>query len=67
MLTGFCLNNAQTVVKAWWELGDRLLVKYNHFNSYDTAKRTSGKIKTANPSWWQRAVKALDVLLEPEK
>jgi dipeptidase len=66
-LTGFCLNNAQTVVKAWWELGDRLLVKYNHFNSYDTAKRISGKIKTANPSWWQKAVKALDVLLEPEK
>jgi dipeptidase len=66
-LTGFCLNNAQSVVKAWWDLGDRLLVKYNHFNSYDAAKRTSEKIRTANPAWWQKAVKALDVLFEPEK
>ncbi len=66
-LTGFCLNNAQTVVKSWWDLGDRILVKYNHFNSYDATKRTSEKIKTANPPWWQKAVKALDVLLDPEK
>jgi len=48
-------------------LGDRLLVRYNHFGSYDPEKRTTGRIKTANPSWWQKAVKAFDVLLEPEK
>jgi dipeptidase len=66
-LTGFCLNNAQTVVKAWWDLGDKLLVKYNHLGAYDATKRTAGKIKTANPAWWQKAVKALDILLESDK
>jgi len=66
-LTGFCLNNAQTVIKAWWDLGDQLLVKYNHLASYDSQKRTTGRIKTASPAWWIKAVKALDVLLEPDK
>jgi hypothetical protein len=66
-LTGFCLNNAQTVVKAWWDLGDRLLVKYNHLAAYDSQKRTTGRIKTASPSWWIKAVKAMDILLEPDK
>lgn len=66
-LTGVCLDNAGTVIRAWWDLGDRILVKYNHFGTYDTEKRTTERIKTANPSWWQKAVKAFDVLLEPEK
>ncbi|MCJ7642951.1 MAG: C69 family dipeptidase, partial [Candidatus Aminicenantes bacterium] len=66
-LTGFCLNNAQTVVKAWWDLGDWLLVKYNHLAAYDSQKRTTGRIKTASPSWWIKAVKAMDILLEPDK
>ena len=66
-LTGFCLDNARTVVRAWWDLGDRILVRYNHFGTYDPEKRTAGRIKNANPSWWQKAVKAFDVLLEPEK
>jgi len=39
-LTGFCLNNAQTVVKAWWTLGDQLLVKYDHLYQYDVEKRS---------------------------
>ena len=66
-LTGFCLNNAQTVVKAWWDLGDQLLVKYNHLAFYDSQKRTRGRIKTASPAWWIKAVKAMDILLEPDK
>jgi len=66
-LTGFCLNNAQTVIKAWWDLGDQLLVKYNHLAFYDSQKRTAGRIKTASPPWWIKAVKAMDVLLEPDK
>ena len=66
-LTGFCLNNAQTVIKAWWDLGDRLLVKYNHLAAYDSQKRTAGRIKTASPPWWIKAVKAMDILLESDK
>ena len=38
-LTGFCLNNAKTVVDAWWKLGDDLLVKYNRLYLYNVEKR----------------------------
>lgn len=65
-LTGFCLNNAQTVVDAWWKLGDGLLVKYNHLSFYDSEKRAVERGKTAPPPWWQKAVEAYDILMEPE-
>jgi dipeptidase len=66
-LTDFSLSNATSVVGAWWKLGDDLWVKYNHLGLYNAGKRSSGRIPTANPAWWNRAVKALDVLTEPEK
>ena len=66
-VTGFGLNNAQTVVDAWWKLGDDLWVKYNHLGLYDAEKRRGGRIPTANPEWWNKAVRAFDVLNEPEK
>jgi len=66
-ITGFGLNNAQNVVKAWWTLGDDLLVKYNHLSLYDVAKRRRGRIPTADPEWWNKAVRAFDILMEPEK
>ncbi len=66
-ITGFSLNNAQNVVAAWWKLGDDIWVKYNHLGLYDTAKRRSGRIPTANPGWWDKAVRAFDVLNEPAK
>jgi len=66
-VTGFCVNNATNVVNAWWKLGDDLLVKYNHLGSYDAEKRRSGRIPTANPEWWNKAVRAYDVLFEPGK
>ena len=66
-VTGFSLNNAQNVVAAWWKLGDDIWVKYNHLGLYDTAKRRSGRIPTANPDWWNKAVRAFDVLNEPVK
>ncbi|MCX6568779.1 MAG: C69 family dipeptidase [Candidatus Aminicenantes bacterium] len=66
-VTGFGLNNATNVVNAWWKLGDDLWVKYNHLGLYDTSKRRSGRIPTANPEWWNKAVKAFDVLTEPDK
>ena len=66
-ITGFSLNNAQNVVDAWWKLGDDLWVKYNHLGLYDAEKRRGGRIPTANPEWWNKAVRAFDVLSEPEK
>jgi dipeptidase len=65
-LTGFCLNNAQTVVKAWWDLGDELFVKYNHLYYYDVEKRAYNRRFPPFPDVWQKAVKAFDLLLEPE-
>jgi dipeptidase len=67
IVTGYGLNNAQSVVDAWWKLGDDLWLKYNHLAVYDAEKRRSGRIPTANPDWWNKAVRAFDVLSEPEK
>ncbi len=66
-VTGFGLNNAQNVVDAWWKLGDDLWVKYNHLGLYDAEKRRGSRIPTASPEWWNKAVRAFDVLSEPEK
>jgi len=38
-LTDYCLNNASLVVNAWWDLGTRLLVKYNHLWIYEEKGR----------------------------
>ena len=65
-LTKFCLDNAQKVVAGWWELGDKILVKYNNFGFYDSEKRTRGRGKPA-PAIWQKAVKLADVLADMEK
>jgi dipeptidase len=48
------------VVKAWWDLGDELLVKYNHFRIYDPEKRRSGPLQV--PDWWNKAVVEQDGL-----
>jgi dipeptidase len=66
-LTDFSQSNATSVVGAWWKLGDDLWVKYNHLSLYNAENRSSGRIPTANPEWWNRAVKAFDVLTEPDK
>jgi dipeptidase len=65
-LTKFCLDNAQKVVAAWWDLGDELLVKYNHFGFYDSEKRSRGRAKPTTPIW-QKAVRMMDVLADMEK
>ena len=49
-LTDYCLGNAQRVVDAWWELGDFLLVKYNHLWVYDVKNRKRSPLKY--PDWW---------------
>jgi dipeptidase len=66
-LTAFGLNNAKTVVDAWWKLGDDLLVKYNRLYVYDTEKRTYHRGQPAVPDWWKKAVRVFDILMEPEK
>ncbi|HUU36842.1 MAG TPA: C69 family dipeptidase [Candidatus Desulfaltia sp.] len=65
-LTGYCLDNACSVVNAWWELGDRLLVKYNKLGTYNIEKRSTEGSKTRTvPDWWEKMVKVYDAILEP--
>ncbi len=66
-LTAFGLNNAKTVVDAWWKLGDDLLVKYNRLYLYDVEKRTYNRGQPAVPDWWKKAVRVFDILTEPDK
>ena len=49
-LTEYCLANIDHVLAAWWQLGDDLLVKYNHMWVYDKATRKRGPLKF--PDWW---------------
>ncbi len=53
-LTDYCLNNARNTVAAWWELGDTLLVKYNHLSIYDTENRKMTSLPY--PEWWLKEV-----------
>ncbi len=65
-MTGYCLDNARSVVDAWWELGDRLLVKYNKLGTYNVEKRSTERSKTQTaPDWWKKMVKVYDAILEP--
>ena len=66
-LTAFGLNNARTVVDAWWKLGDDLLVKYNRLYLYDVEKRDYRRGEPALPDWWKKAVRVFDILAEPDK
>jgi len=63
-LTAFCLNNAEQVVTAWWQLGDELLVKFNHFGYYNTERRTVERKPMEFPAIWKKAVRAVDALLK---
>ena len=59
-LTRYCNENANSVVNAWWKLGDDLLVKYNHFLIYNAEERKIDRI--AYPEEWVRALKELDLV-----
>jgi dipeptidase len=61
-LTRFSNENAENVVSAWWELGDKLLVKYNHFGFYDAEKRARGRGPQSD--LWRRAVQMTDLWLD---
>jgi len=62
-LTDYCINNANSVVNFWWELGNQILVKYNHLWIYDTEKRKMNRMKY--PEWWLRELVKYDEL-EPQ-
>ncbi len=63
-LTGICLANAEEVVKAWWKLGDDLLVKYNHMATYEADKRTRERGKPQPVPLWDKAFRMMDVFIE---
>jgi dipeptidase len=62
-LTRFSNDNADKVVAAWWDLGDKLLIKYNHFGFYDAAKRSRERVQPYGETW-RRAVRAVDSWIE---
>jgi len=66
LLTATSLDNANKVVAAWWDLGDKLLVKYNHFGFYDLEKRSRARGRQASQIW-QKAVRMMDIYIEAEK
>jgi len=49
-LTDYCLSNANRVINAWWDLGNQLLVKYNHLWIYDTKTRKRNPLRF--PDWY---------------
>ena len=49
-LNDYCMNNADRVFKAWWNLGVQLLVKYNHLWIYEVKTRERKPMKY--PDWW---------------
>jgi dipeptidase len=65
-LTRFSNENAGKVVAAWWDLGDKLLVKYNHFGFYDSDKRVRQRVQPYS-DLWNRAVRATDAWTSGDK
>lgn len=53
-LTEYSCTNANSVVNAWWKLGDDLLVKYNHFGKYNVKERKVERLQY--PEEWIKAL-----------
>jgi len=53
-LTDYCLNNANLIINAWWELGNQMLVKYNHLWIYDAKTRKRNALQF--PDWYLKAL-----------
>ncbi|MFW6124151.1 MAG: dipeptidase [Acidobacteriota bacterium] len=49
-LTDYCNRNAKLVVDAWWDLGDHLLVRFNHLWDYNIKERKRNFLEY--PDWW---------------
>jgi len=63
-LTDYCINNANSVVNSWWELGNQLLVKFNHLWIYDKETRKTKRLEY--PEWWLRELVKYDKLVPQE-
>jgi dipeptidase len=64
-LTDYCINNANAVINAWWELGDQMLVKYNHLWIYDT--KTRKRLPLKFPDWYLKELIKYNQLVPEEK
>jgi len=64
-LNDYCLGNAETVINAWWSLGDQLLVKYNKLWLYDPATRKRLPLKF--PDWYLKELIRYNGLKPEEK
>jgi len=53
-LDDYCLGNARAVIDAWWELGNDLLVKFNHLWIYDAQGRKRNPLIL--PDWYLKAL-----------
>lgn len=56
-LTDYCKAAADRVVKAWWELGDLILVYFNHGYIYSEPGKRGA---VSWPEWWLRLIIELD-------
>jgi dipeptidase len=65
-MTDYCNNNANLVINAWWDLGDQLLVKYNHWWEFDVKERKRKALEY--PEWWLKELIRYNKLEpQPEK
>lgn len=53
-LDDYCLSNAQAVIDAWWDLGNDLLVKFNHLWIFDSQNRKRNPLTF--PDWYLKAL-----------
>jgi dipeptidase len=64
-LTKTVIDLNDKIVAGWWDLGDKLLVKYNHLGFYNSEKRTRERVNAYGGSW-NKAVRMVDAWLEED-
>jgi dipeptidase len=64
-LTKTVIDLNDKIVAGWWDLGDKLLVKYNHLGFYNTEKRTRERVN-AYGAQWNKAVRMVDAWLQED-
>jgi dipeptidase len=64
-LTKTVIDLNDKIVAGWWDLGDKLLVKYNHLGFYNSEKRSRERVN-AYGGQWNKAVRMVDAWLEED-